>query len=534
MKAPADKSSRAPQNRSNADRVAQQLNAQGPASESLETESLVFEDNRPDTLAQRKLQALANNSPRMAAQRKQQEMINNSPRMKQGKALQAMANKRVHANPFGTNLQNASESRDVVQLKGFKTLNGTKPNKEDSKTGPFVIASLKAWDKIFGDETVIDKAGGITATYVPSNKDLEAEATTQHEETIANNAFAKVEAKGGTAGTTITRFSKQAVPTKAVQLTKTVFQTNAPAIKTIIETALFGDATGRTGTVPDDGIDDYDMLKDDDDTITSWARKEAESGDRDWLVDFFLDLLGKRVENYKGKIEDDVLDVTDGCDTFSTTVFQKLGATLKLKPVTEERYVGKESTLTTVEVLAHEFGHVKAALNATPQSIAKAKKGLGPNFASVKKVIVELHNATNIAKQETPARDRINNLRFAWLQVVSEFALSEEKIRLNKKLENAIRMLSNVLISFEEYYNIEAVDNAIAPGSAKNKRISHGTEWMAEYKISGSTQSDKTDEDLANKVKAKDPAFMAKYVWLIKLKNLTHGFIAKYETYFPD
>jgi hypothetical protein len=52
--------------------------------------SLQVEDNRPEVVAQRKLQEMANNSPRTKQLRAFQEMANNSPQAKQTAQLQAM------------------------------------------------------------------------------------------------------------------------------------------------------------------------------------------------------------------------------------------------------------------------------------------------------------------------------------------------------------------------------------------------------------------------------------------------------------
>ena len=79
MKAAADKSTSSHQSRASADPVSQQPAPQGPALAS--PEKAEFEDNRPETMAQRKLQTLVNNSLQVAAQRRLQEAINNSPRM---------------------------------------------------------------------------------------------------------------------------------------------------------------------------------------------------------------------------------------------------------------------------------------------------------------------------------------------------------------------------------------------------------------------------------------------------------------------
>ena len=50
-----------------------------------------FEDKRPEAIAQRKLQEMANNSPKVSQLRTFQEMANNSPQVKQTAQLQSMA-----------------------------------------------------------------------------------------------------------------------------------------------------------------------------------------------------------------------------------------------------------------------------------------------------------------------------------------------------------------------------------------------------------------------------------------------------------
>ena len=50
-----------------------------------------FVDNRPEAIAQRKLQEAINNSPRVQQLKAYQEMANNSPQVKQLRASQVMA-----------------------------------------------------------------------------------------------------------------------------------------------------------------------------------------------------------------------------------------------------------------------------------------------------------------------------------------------------------------------------------------------------------------------------------------------------------
>ena len=70
MKDAANNSQHAPQSRANAHTATRQAGAQGGVSASKEA---MFEDNRPETIAQRKLQAIMDNSPIVAAQRKRDE-----------------------------------------------------------------------------------------------------------------------------------------------------------------------------------------------------------------------------------------------------------------------------------------------------------------------------------------------------------------------------------------------------------------------------------------------------------------------------
>lgn len=56
------------------------------------TSALQFEDNRPEAVAQRQLQELANNSPQVSQLKTFQDQADNSPQVKQSAQLQAMAN----------------------------------------------------------------------------------------------------------------------------------------------------------------------------------------------------------------------------------------------------------------------------------------------------------------------------------------------------------------------------------------------------------------------------------------------------------
>lgn len=66
--------------------------------------ALQFEDTRPEAVAQRKLQEMANNSPQVSQLKTLQQMANSSPQVSQLKAIQQMANSnsRVNQLPVAT------------------------------------------------------------------------------------------------------------------------------------------------------------------------------------------------------------------------------------------------------------------------------------------------------------------------------------------------------------------------------------------------------------------------------------------------
>ena len=68
--------------------VAKEVSQKQSGSES----TFQFVDNRPEAVAQRKLQEMANNNPQVSQLRAFQDMANNSPQAKQAAQLQAMAN----------------------------------------------------------------------------------------------------------------------------------------------------------------------------------------------------------------------------------------------------------------------------------------------------------------------------------------------------------------------------------------------------------------------------------------------------------
>lgn len=68
-----------------------------------------FEDNRPEAIAQSKIQEMANNSPQVSHLMAFQDMANNSPRTEQAAQLQAMADK------------NSAKEQEPMQKKGNNT-----------------------------------------------------------------------------------------------------------------------------------------------------------------------------------------------------------------------------------------------------------------------------------------------------------------------------------------------------------------------------------------------------------------------------
>ncbi len=71
-----------------------------------------FVDNRPEAIAQRKLQEMANNSPQVSQLRAFQDMANNGPQAKQSAQLQAIAN------------SHSAQQQQTIQLATNLTLNG--------------------------------------------------------------------------------------------------------------------------------------------------------------------------------------------------------------------------------------------------------------------------------------------------------------------------------------------------------------------------------------------------------------------------
>jgi hypothetical protein len=416
----------------------------------------------------------------------------------------------------------------VTQLRGFKTVNGKVPDSSDESTGAFVHSSLSAWDNIFKDDA-IDRAGGVIAEYTPGEEELDAEALTKYEKNIKDDAFGLVKAEGSTE-TRIKRYEKQPVQTEMVMLAPPVFAEHRNAIQGIIENAIYGNVTGRAGKVPTDWRDNLDLLMEENQSISDYAQANE---DADWLARAFTELLEQKVNQREGNIAPDALDyLNSGTAVFSTNVMAAIKQQLNLNIVTRDEFVGNDATLDTVAVLSHEFGHIKTALNVSEESIQNVKSGLGPNWNSVKMVISTLNKSAEPDKRTTHDRTFNTNLRFAWGQVLSEFYRSPQKVREDSELEKAIKILYNLLMSFEEYFNIEAVDNTISAGSDKKKRVSHGTERRTGLDLRIDMLED-MDKNLANHDRRLQPADMAKYVWISKLKSLIAKFIATFSDKFP-
>ena len=82
-----------------------------------------FVDNRPEAVAQRKLQEMANNSPRAMQLKAFQEMANNSPEAKQAAQLQAMAKEySAHQQPLIQKSHPLTEVAQKVDAEGLVQL----------------------------------------------------------------------------------------------------------------------------------------------------------------------------------------------------------------------------------------------------------------------------------------------------------------------------------------------------------------------------------------------------------------------------
>lgn len=96
-----------------------------------------FVDNRPEAIAQRKLQEAANNSPQVRQLREYQEMANNSPQVKQLRAYQEMANNSDHVKQLKAFSAMANNSPHVHQLKAFHDMaNGYTTNPLQRQADP--------------------------------------------------------------------------------------------------------------------------------------------------------------------------------------------------------------------------------------------------------------------------------------------------------------------------------------------------------------------------------------------------------------
>ena len=113
MKTIADKSNQAEQSRANANRI-QQSTSKDKSFRSLETASFGIDDNRPETITQRKLQELMKSSPQVRQAAQIQEMLSNSSQVQRFAQMQEIIDK----NPTKT----AQRKQEGVSINNDKDL----------------------------------------------------------------------------------------------------------------------------------------------------------------------------------------------------------------------------------------------------------------------------------------------------------------------------------------------------------------------------------------------------------------------------
>lgn len=475
-------------------RIAPTRYAQQPAAE--RGERLL--NQRGTALAQRQLGELVQRAPRVVQQRQLAHSIDTSPRM-------------------------------VAQAAGFKSVNKAAPKNDDPVTGAFATAGEQVWGSVFTDNK-IDEAGGIIGEYTPGGADIDAEAETRYEvdEVLPDSAFARVTVTGG-GPTTMERWSQAiVVNNNEVTIPPNFFTTNRAALLAQILLQL-GNQT-RSG-VPSKELDDLcvDLELDDFATIEAWCATSG--GAPDWLPAALLDATEAAATKYLNKLTDDSLSSFVGYNqvaALSRNFFTHLTQTYQLVATSSTQYVKANTPLTLRDVVMHEFGHVHAGLQVTPDELQAARAPLAPSKVSILKVADELLAMTNAP--DTLNRKRVTELRFAWADVVTA-GTKTQAIFENGALMKALKTMANVLMSFEEFFNIQAIDNTlsldIAPATpATHKRLTHGTENRAAADI-GSVHGGMANLNALVASKAGSaPNDMARDVWIAKLKTLVTGYKA--------
>ncbi len=472
---------------------------------------------------------------RPTLQLKDKRPVNDSPYLE--READEMGAKALQTGLNGQKVTSKSQSvsgEGVIQGRGFRLVNEKAPEalERGSTEEEIAEAGNTVWDGAFEGD-LIDREGGVIAFFAPAEKEIEAEATTAREETIPNEAFAKVDLAGNPRmGTTIERWSVKDVPSEEsgeLVFPPGMVEAREGLIKEIIATSLAGgevDEDAEPDTTEFDSASDFMMMMK---PAANWCADNE--GRRQEVINKAYAYLLAMMTARHGVFTKSVCDNMNGDDDdpFSTKLYDGLVQGLGLTGKMERKVVPTAVPLTLDEIILHEFGHIQAALITRKDVIASTVEGFRPNLASA----VELAKRLSAGVSEgPPARAELGHLRFAWAQNVTNWY----KIRghpsfdlTRVEITEALKTMQNILMAFEEYMNIMDIDNRKVPASERGMRIRHGTDVATGLDMGVDLRP--TESGLANKGDNQDvaPHVMADRVWRDKLKILLGTFIAKYE-----
>ena len=422
----------------------------------------------------------------------------------------------------------------VVQAKGFRLVNEQKPAEleEGSSEATIAQAGSEVWESVFTDET-IDGKGGVIATYTNSDKKIDAEAKTIHEEEIPEKAFASVTVNGDLGkSVSIDRWSLKEVNSE--DSGELIFEPGRikgeeEQVKSAILRALEGGEPGANAQPSDidlENVDDFMMMMK---PILIWCAENT--GRKGEVVDLVYKYLLEKMIEREGHFTNSLCETITGDeeDGFPAILYETLVDSFNLAGKPELKIAPTRMPLSIGEVIMHEFGHIHAALITSKENIEITKKGFKPDLGSAVKLADFLLQMLN---EGPPQRELLGQLRFAWAGNVTDwYKIRDHQTNrdLHEATTDALKIMANILMSIEEYMNIMDIDNKKVIGSKEGMRLRHGTEVVAGMSLGVDVRP--MESGLANRSEVKEahPQAMADKVWRDKLCILLNTFLSKYQ-----
>ncbi|VVD77573.1 hypothetical protein PCA20602_00938 [Pandoraea capi] len=458
-----------------------------------------------------------------------------------GERAAAMGGERIdEGSPIVTSTPSANIG-DTLQAKGFKSVNG-KTSGFDADEAQLNGAGNAVWDAVFTDGRIDAQGGVIGKMQHEADKKIDASATTKYEATLDEGAFGEVELKGDLGhAPTVPRWAKAAAPKGNRQqvLPVVLAKSKQAEIEAAIIHLLSQGASDPAFQVAEaEDVKDYEAIQmaimiSDTKTLPDWFASNLTYAKviAGHLYGYLVKMLSER-----GGQMTDTLFLSVCAEDDANTSYRLYDAVLTAAGIpvaAAEKHQASDVALDINEIVMHEFGHIKAGLDVPSSDIDSAKSSFSPTLESA----VALARGLKIKVAAGLDRNYLTACRFAWLRIVTEWHGIKDHpsyILTRERTTAGIKTMQNILMSLEEYKNIQAIDNGLAPSRVSGPRLRHGVEVVTLFDL-GSASADADFKEIeggaANspEVSEKSTPELGEAVWRVKMQHLLDVFIAKYK-----